>query len=554
MRVVLLTPGIVAAAAVGVLGWGASLAAQGISRVDLEVSRTLVREGKVCSCVVLQDTSRKTASMSARAREFKKAQDDFLATLPADSVRVRYRYRYSPVLLVDILDPAVLATVDGSPQVARGALDAQGSGGLNQSRALIHANATFDLGVQGNGRVFAVLDTGVDSDHPDLAAAVIHQHHFLSSGGNVGPGAEDGHGHGTNVSGIVASRGTVAPRGVAPGALLVAIKVLDDQNRGFISDWAAGVEYVVDLHTGESGIKVDAINMSLVSDAQFASACDSSFVAFANACQAAAEAGIAVFASSGNTGSTTQLTSPACLSSVISVGAVPDNLPDRMSSFTARNNSLDLLAPGDPITSTGMGGGTSTFAGTSQACPHAVAAACLLRGISPAMPPGVIEKVLKATGVVVSDTVVGRSFPRIDALDAVNAAQAPGDCNENGLSDYIDIHITETSEDADADGVPDECDAPVVARFRRGDVNASNEVDISDPIKTLLFLFSGDTASCLDAADGDDSGAVDLSDAIFLLDTLFRGGEPVPLPGLSLCGPDPTADSIDCLAYPGCSQ
>jgi len=219
-----------------------------------------------------------------------------------------------------LYEPAVLDGIDGVPGVARVDLDATGSGGLDETRPLIHADEVFESGITGAGRVVAVLDTGVPDDHPDLAGAVLHRHHFLD--GDDGPGATDGHGHGTNVTGIIASRGTTSPRGIAPGSSIVAIKVLDDENRGFLSDWAMGVEHAVALHE-DGEIRIDAINMSLVSDVVYPGPCDeASFGPLNAACQAALDAGIAIFASSGNTGSSSVMTSPACLSSAYAVGSV----------------------------------------------------------------------------------------------------------------------------------------------------------------------------------------------------------------------------------------
>src|SRR6266545_1437379 len=87
------------------------------------------------------------------------------------------------------------------------------------------------------------------------------------------------------------------------------------------------------------------------------------------------------------------------------------------------------------------------------------------------------------------------------------------------------------------------------APFLRGDANAGGEVDISDAISTLAFLFSGSRApACSDAADANDDGRIDITDPIFTLDFLFLGGvvPPAPYPA---CGPDLTPDELDCEAY-----
>ena len=521
------------------------------ARVDPAVSSSLDTSGKAIACVCLRDASDRRDPFVVRAEEFARVQDEFIAALPPGRARVRYRYRYSPVLLVEFFDRPAFATATAFGSVEAIGLDETGSGALNQSRAMIGADTVFNLGFTGQGRVAAVLDSGVDATHPDLAAAIVHQYHFLGAGTDVGPGAADGHGHGTNVTGIIASRGTVAPRGVAPGASIISIRVLDELNVGSISDWAAAVEYVVGLHE-EGAFAIDAINMSLVSKSTFSEECDSSYVAFSNACRAASEAGIAVFAASGNKGSVTSMTSPACFTTVAAVGSVKDTLPDRISIFTSRNTGLDLLAPGETITSTGLDGGISSFLGTSQATPHATAVGLILREISPALSPQLILKVLQETGVEVFDEGTGLTFRRLDAAAAVDAVHRPGDCNENGISDYVDVVIAATSSDDDLDGRPDECGPPPPPLFVRSDANGDGEVDLSDAVRGFLYLFAGAPVDCEDAVDADDSGEVDISDGIYTLQFLFTDGTPPPAPGAATCGEDTSPDPLGCAQFLPC--
>jgi len=90
--------------------------------------------------------------------------------------------------------------------------------------------------------------------------------------------------------------------------------------------------------------------------------------------------------------------------------------------------------------------------------------------------------------------------------------------------------------------------------FRRGDSNADSNIDLSDPIHTLFYAFTGGVQPpCLDACDSDDSGEIDVSDVIFTLSYIFLGGEVPPDPGPYLCGPDPTADGLTCESYPFCT-
>jgi hypothetical protein len=89
-------------------------------------------------------------------------------------------------------------------------------------------------------------------------------------------------------------------------------------------------------------------------------------------------------------------------------------------------------------------------------------------------------------------------------------------------------------------------DDSVPGQFIRGDSDGDGELSIADPVRTLNYLFLGTVAlSCLDAADANDSGGIDLSDATFTLGFMFNGDRapPAPFPGK---GSDPTSDSLGC--------
>jgi len=97
------------------------------------------------------------------------------------------------------------------------------------------------------------------------------------------------------------------------------------------------------------------------------------------------------------------------------------------------------------------------------------------------------------------------------------------------------------------------CTSLAFAAFKRGDANLDGAVDISDPVKTLNFLFIGaPNPGCDDAMDANDSGAVDISDGVYSLNFLFTGGKAPPAPYPD-CGEDETADSLGCNSYPLCA-
>ncbi len=204
----------------------------GQTKIDGAVYAAFQRRGSASVCVELQHTARGHEALAERSKKFREAQQKFLDALPDGSYRVRYRYRYSPIVVLEINAAPAFTHMENALAVRRVMADVKGEGGLVESRRLIGVDQLHERGILGAGRVTAVLDSGVDTDHPDLEGAIVHQYHFLGRGLDQGEGAEDDHGHGTHVTGIIASRGQVAPLGVAPGSAIVSIKVLDHNNRG----------------------------------------------------------------------------------------------------------------------------------------------------------------------------------------------------------------------------------------------------------------------------------------------------------------------------------
>jgi subtilisin family serine protease len=335
-----------------------------------------------------------------------------------------------------------LPALEANPNVAKVDIDAGGRYALAQSVPLIGGDIVRNLGYTGNGVTVAVLDSGADLTHPDLRDAITAEACFCSgccpNGGSsqFGPGAgRDENGHGTNVAGIVASRGVVSAKGVAPAANLVIVRVLD-RNGSFAStsQVVSGLDWVLTEHP-----EVKVVNMSLLTNATFAGYCDNSTaftMAFSSAIDRLRANGVSVFACSGNNSQTTVLPAPACVFDAVSVGAVYDaavgpvsifncsdatTAPDQITCFSNTNNTLDLLGPGAPVTSDGLNGGRSTYYGTSQATPHAAGAAAVLVGINPNLTPAEIEQVLKNTGKPILDPRIGIATPRIDLAAAAQA-------------------------------------------------------------------------------------------------------------------------------------
>ena len=307
---------------------------------------------------------------------------------------------------------------------------------LSESIPLINATDVWDLGYNGSGKTVCVVDTGIDYNHPALAGKVIAQKCYCYKQGAKGccpnnldedDNAMDDNGHGTHCAGIVASQDNTY-RGVSPGADLMAVKVLDSTGSGYESDVIAGIDWC-------SAQNPDVISISL-GGGLFSSYCDSE--GDAQAVNNAVDAGAVVSVASGNDGSTTQISAPACASKAISVGDVYDanvggiswtactdstTYADKIVCHCNRNNILDLLAPGALIMSTVLNNQFDEYGGTSMAAPHVSGAAALLLEAKPYLTPAQVEGTLKYTGVNIDDSGSDLTFPRIDVLAAVSLPQ-----------------------------------------------------------------------------------------------------------------------------------
>jgi hypothetical protein len=336
-------------------------------------------------------------------------------------------------------------------------LDERGGGALAQAVPSTGADKVRTaLGIRGKGVRVAVLDSGASTTHPAIADSIVAQHCFTSSGcppndTNEGTSAEDDENHGSNVTGIITSNGTGGLSfGYAPDSEIVAVKVLDRGGRGWVSDWVSGLDWVYD-NLGD--LKVRIINMSLDTDAMYASAaaCDAAQPALASAAAQLTIAGVTLFASSGNAGSTQTMSAPACNTGFIAVGATYDaslgKQPEAADTYQALFGSpwpdcsdtttststvtcftntggkrLDLLAPGAILTSAGNGTSNTNYRGTSQASPSVAGVAALMLECNPALQPATILDILKATGQSVTDARSGNAFPLIRAEAAVRQA------------------------------------------------------------------------------------------------------------------------------------
>lgn len=343
-------------------------------------------------------------------------------------VEVVRRFAAVPALALTVHDAATLARLASDEAVARIDLDVGGRGSLARSVAQIGADLRHDRGNDGAGEVLAILDSGVDTDHPSLAGRIIHQACFSQNAHchngatqDIGPGAaEDDAGHGTHVAGILASDGTVGSPGVAPGAELVAIKVT--YNCSFagcfdaFSEIVAGLDHLITYH---DSLGTRAVNLSLGTDARFPGPCDGSTaynMAGADAVNALLDLGVTTVAASRNDGDKAQMSSPACLENVIAVAAI-DRTPV-ITSFSNTNAETDVAAPGVGIVSLAIGGGTRSATGTSMAAPHVTGCAALLFQAHPHWTAADATQRLLTSPDTATDPANGVRAPSLDCSPA----------------------------------------------------------------------------------------------------------------------------------------
>ncbi|MDP6514869.1 MAG: S8 family serine peptidase, partial [SAR202 cluster bacterium] len=319
---------------------------------------------------------------------------------------------------------------------------------LNNSIPQVQADVAQAVGgVNGTGFAVAILDTGVASGHEFLAGKVVAEACFTDfncpNGGSVqfGPGSgapcpQGGCDHGTHVAGIAAGFNTSwqagePRRGVASGADIIAVQIFnfDEISRNIFAmphNWALALRFVYDLHTQNPEVNVAAVNMSL-GIGNNSTACDADPLRpFVDTLRAA---GVATVASSGNSSFTNGMETPACISSVVSVGSVDQN--DNVAPSSNSAPFLDLLAPGIDvlgglgINSSVPGGGYGQKSGTSMAAPHVAGAFAILREANPAASVDFLLDSLTTTGVLVTDPKNTLTHPRISIFTALGGPVPP---------------------------------------------------------------------------------------------------------------------------------
>lgn len=315
--------------------------------------------------------------------------------------------------------------------------------GLTQSNPLISAPTAWAAGANGSGVSVAVLDTGVDKNHPFLSGKVVSEACYSKAGGAgsgttlcpggvtsstaVGSGRNcsasvSGCDHGTHVAGIVAGKNATFS-GVAPEASIIAIQVftnISGSARAYDSDIIKGLQRVYALR---NSFDIAAVNMSL-GGGQYFSACDAAQSSTKTAIDNLLSVGIPTVIASGNNGYTTSISSPACISTSVSVGSTGDGsggaIADKVSSFSNSASFLDLLAPGQWIYSSIPGTSYANFQGTSMAAPQVAGAFAAIKSKVGDVGVSNVLTSMKNFGVSVTDTRNSITKPRINLNAALN--------------------------------------------------------------------------------------------------------------------------------------
>ena len=332
---------------------------------------------------------------------------------------------------VALLPDSVLLKLAEHPQVLSIAIDRPIAGAMERTAATVGADWVREsLGFDGSGVGVAIIDSGVTNWHDDLAAERVR--HFVDFVSNL-PVAHDGYGHGTHVAGIIAGSGydsSGARRGIAPGANLVVLKVLDAAGDGHISDVIAAIDHAIEQR---DRFNIRIINLSVAAGVYESYRTDPLTLA----AKRAADAGIIVVTAAGNHGRGSRgqvqhggISSPGNAPWVLTVGATNHQKTvtrgdDTIAPFSSRGPTLidrgmkpDVLAPGVGIESLADPGSTLfnshpearlhgsidtatppyfSLTGTSMAAPVVAGTIALMLEANPSLTPNLVKAILHYT-------------------------------------------------------------------------------------------------------------------------------------------------------------
>lgn len=329
--------------------------------------------------------------------------------------KVKYTYHLVPAIAAELPKAAIEGLIKNpkvtyiEPDLDVFAIDVELDNSWGVKR--IGAGIVHDDGNKGTGIKVAIIDTGIDYNHPDLDANYVGGYDFVNNDSDP----MDDNGHGTHCAGIIAAEDNdTGVVGVAPEAKLYAVKVLNQYGKGSYSDVVAALEWSVD-----NGMQVTSNSYGSAGNPG-----ETVKQAFDNAYAA----GVLSIAAAGNNyhSSPDTVIYPARYDSVVAISATDSS--DYLASFSSAGPAVELAAPGVNVYSTIPGNSYGTKSGTSMACPHVSGTAALVLASNPSWANSQIRAQLGDTaedlGVPGRDTWYG--YGLVDADTAVLPAPEPG--------------------------------------------------------------------------------------------------------------------------------
>jgi subtilisin len=384
---------------------------------------------------------------TSQQRGIAQRQSALMSRLSGVNAREQRRFKHIPFMVVEVDEQALQQLISISMVVSL-QQDLAEPPVMASSNPIIGADTAWANGHDGSGWTVAVLDSGVEKTHPFFAteSKVVSEACFSTNStdsvslcpGNVTSSTATDSGlncssevkdcdHGTHVAGSVAGNDHLGPNfGVGRGASLIAIQVFSrfDEVKScgagnapcvlsYRSDQIAALERVFDLR---NDFNIAAVNMSIgggtYADEQ---SCDDAEQARKLAIDNLRSMGIATVVASGNGSYQNRISTPACISSAVSVGATTD--ADAIAGFSNVADFLDLLAPGTSITSSIPGGEIASWEGTSMSTPHVAGAWAVLKQRFPEAEVTEVLASLRDTGTLIDD---GRSNGTVTDMRRIN--------------------------------------------------------------------------------------------------------------------------------------
>ena len=314
-----------------------------------------------------------------------------------------------------------------------------------QAHPLTNTDDAHTAGFTGAGVTIAIIDDGIDHDHPAFGGQSAYPNSKILGGRDFADNDSDprvdctAQSHGTSVAGVAAGNGG-GVLGTAPDASIVFLKIqsaaICGQN-GLDGDIPGAIDWAV---TNRNTYNIKVISMSLGTTSTSTNPCSS--IAESSALNAAQNAGMVTLVASGNGAVTNGISSPACHPAAVSVGATYDanigganfgicndtsTFADKVTCYSNSDTFLDLLAPSHCAFTAQTGGGTtSCFGGTSSATPYAAGVTATLFDKDPNLSRSDALTALTSTGVNITDTRNGIVKPRVDHMAALDSIGSGG--------------------------------------------------------------------------------------------------------------------------------